>query len=238
MKKIIDYITKGSGFGILPLLAFSVVIAIIISIKMKDFSNSMIPAAQETANRILPVKIEHGRVITPDNINQTFKIKLSDRFPDVRIPFVVNTTVDTLNPVRLKEGIYLTRTAFYTVGKNQTKVMALSDSLDIPQGDYTDFFKDVANYVIAFMFSFFVIIFFIGLLLACLFYTLTAWLLSAVMKRQTGFDFRMRLSSCGVIMIYTLSFLLTLSGSSLSGMVFFILVLAFQGLFIYHAPQK
>lgn len=238
MKKIIDYITSGKGFGILPLLAFSVIAAIVISIKMKDFSTSMIPAAQETANQILPIKIEHGRVITPDNINQTFKIKLSDKFPEVQLPFVVNTTVDTLNPTKLKEGLYLTRTAFYTVGKRQTKVMALSDSLDIPQGDYTDFFKDVANYVIAFMFSFFVIIFFIGLLLAALFYTLTAWILSAIMKRKAEFDFRMRLSSCGVILIYTLSFLLTLSGSSLGGMAFFILMLALQGVFIYHAPQK
>lgn len=238
MKKIIDYITKNSGFGILPLLAFSVIAAIVISIKMKDLSNSLIPAAQQTANQILPIKIEHGRVITPDNIHQTFKIKLSDQFPEVQIPFVIDTTVDTVDPTRLKEGIYLTRTAFYTVGKRETKVMALSDSLDIPQGDYTDFFKDVANYVIAFMFSFFVIIFFVGLLLACLFYTLTAWILSAIMKRQAEFDFRMRLSSCGVIMIYTLSFLLTLSGSSLSGMVFFILMLVFQGLFIYHRPLK
>lgn len=238
MKKITDYIINGKGFGILLLLAFSTVAAVILSIRLNSFSDSLIPEAQKIADRILPIKIEHGRVITPDDVKQTFKIKVSDNMPELQIPFTINTTVDTLNPTNLKEGIYLTKTAFYTVGKRQTKVMALSDSLDIPKGDYTEFFRDIATYITACMFIVFVIIFFIGFLITGLFYSLTAWLLSAFMQRKTEFDFRMRLSSCCVILVNSLSFILSLSGSSLSGTAFFLLVLALQGLFIFYAPKK
>ncbi|MDE7390327.1 MAG: hypothetical protein K2M82_05230, partial [Lachnospiraceae bacterium] len=136
MKKITDYIINGRGFGILPLLLFTLIVTIIFSIKLKNIGDSAVPYAQQVADQILPIKIEHGRVITPNDIKQTFKIKISEDMPEVQIPFVIDTTVDTLNPTKLKEGIYLTKTAFYTVGQRQTKVMALSDSLDIPQGDY------------------------------------------------------------------------------------------------------
>lgn len=238
MKNLTNYIINGRGFGIIPLLIFTLAVTIIFSIRLKNIGDSAIPYAQQVADQILPIKIEHGRVITPDDIKQTFKIKISEDMPEVQIPFMIDTTVDTLNPTKLKEGIYLTRTAFYTVGQRQTKVMALSDSLDIPQGDYTDFFKTMVNYAISFLFVGFIIIFFIGFLIVSLFYTLTAWILSAIMQRQTEFDFRMRLSSCSVIFIYTLSFLLTLNGSTLSGLLFFILILLLQGLFIYHAPKK
>lgn len=238
MQKLTNYIFNGRGLGFLWLFIFTFISAAVISIKLQKLSDSLIPSLQAAADQILPIKIEHGKIITPDNTFKTVHIKLSENFPEIQIPFVINTTIDTINPAQLPEGLYLTKTAFYTVSPKQTKITAFNDSLDIPQGDYTDIFRKFAFYIISFVFIFLIIAFFIGVTVLSLFYTLTALLLATLMQRQTNFDFRMRLSSSAVIFAYTLSLILSVFGSSVSGTILFLLILILQGMFIYNMPKK
>lgn len=233
MKKIINYIINGTGFGLRYLFTFSVIAALIFGFICKDLSKPLISYAQETADQLLPLKIENGKVVEPLNTIRKASLKFADGI-EFQYPITINTTVDSLNPASLPDGTYLTRTALYTVSGSQTKITSLQqDTLDLPQGDYTEFFKKTVNYGILIVSIIALLCFFLILFVLSTFYSLTAWIIAKFFKRRAEFDLRMRLSACAVILFYTLAYLVGFTGSSLSGSLIFVLIIVFQGVFIY-----
>ena len=192
MQKLVNYILNGKGFGLRWLFLFSVILSLILSVLIKYYGNEFVPSLQEAAQQILPIKVVDGKMVTPDGIDKTIQMKLSENLPEVSFPFYVRTTVDSLEVKNLQPGIYMTKTAVYTVNNDKVEVRELSGSFEIPQGDYTDTFKNIITYAAVFCGLIMVPFFFILFLLLALIFTLTALGLLKMFEKQAEFDFRMR----------------------------------------------
>lgn len=238
MKRIINYIINGDGFGVKYLLIYSFLAAALFSVYYKNFADTLIPYAQETADQLLPIKIVNGQVVEPLNTIKKGIFKISSD-PVIQYPIIINTTVDSLNPTALPDGTYLTRTTLYTVNGNQTKISSLQqETIDLPKADYSDSFRKFINYSILVIALIALPSFFLIFFILSLFYSLTAWIIAELMRRKPPFDLRMRLSACGIILLYTLAYLVNFTGSQLSGTLIFVLMLVFQSLFIYRGLPK
>lgn len=236
MKKIINYVINGQGVGARWLLLFTVITVLAATIYLRLAATSLIPYAQDVANQMLPIKISDGIVVEP---HDTFKsANIQSGSYSLALPLVIDTRVDTLNTANLKDGVYLTRTTLYTVNKNEVKILKLTNDLDIPQADYTDFFTSVLNWGAffgalfgwAFMFVFYFIL--------SLFYSWCAVAVAKVAGRQYDFDQRMRLSVLSLMAAYLLSWVLGHVGLSSGMLAFFLIVIIFEGLLISRLPAQ
>ena len=238
MNRLINYIINGQGWGLKLILIYSLILAMVGGFNIKRIGDNMIPSAQEIAYKILPIKIEQGRIINPSGFEGQFNLNLSSKLPDFKFPFVMNTNVDTLDVKNLKEGIYLTRSSLYTVTNGQVRVAELSDTLEIPQGDYTDFFQKVVNYTTLALIFVMSIILFAFWSIASLFYSIIAWAITKIFKRRSTFAIRMRLSVCGIILIHTICYIISSRGSVIDSQIVSILIMLFMGIFIYRGFQE
>ena len=238
MNKFIDYILNGKGLGLKLVLLYSLIFAIVGGFNLKRIGDSIIPNAQEIADKILPIKIEQGKIISPLGFEKSFNLNLSSKLPDFKLPFIMNTNVDALDIKTLKEGIYLTRSSLYTVTNGQVRMSGLADSLEIPQGDYTDFFQKTVNYTSVVFVFIMTILLFVFWSIASVFYSIIAWAISRIFKRQSTFAIRMRLSVCGIVLLHTICYLISIRGTIVDSQIISILIMLFQGIFIYRGLPK
>ena len=89
----------------------------------------------------------------PADTVKTYSIAFDDENNDVNsnINVVLDTKVDYFEPSKLKQGIYISRRALYSVTKRETKMYNFEESLYIPQGDYSDLFKTILNWSVLFV---------------------------------------------------------------------------------------
>ncbi len=238
MEKIINYIAKGQGLGIKYLLLFALIVTIIFSINIKLIGEDiMVPKAQEIANQFLPVKIENGEIVEPINIVKKHTIIVGEGESAQSFDILMDTTTYNLDPTELKDGIYITRSAVYTVNDGEARVHKLEDSLDLPSGDYTELFTSFLNWGI-FIFGIFA---FLGLALfyfiAVIFYATCSYLISLIMRKKYNYDLRMRLSTLAFIVTYIVFSILELFGFG-SNLIFFLAVLALQSLVMKDIPTQ
>lgn len=238
MKKIVDYVLNGKGIGFKWLLCFSVIVSIFFGFLIKNMGNRMVPSIQEAAEQILPVKIEEGRIVTPDGLDKQLKIRVSEDLPEFQIPFSIRTDVDTLEEKDLQPGIYLTRTALYNVVDGKIEVREIKGSLEIPQGDYSDFLKTTMTYIALASATLSVFVYFVSFAVLALFCSVTAHILLKIFKKQADFSFRMRLSTCAIILMFFLKYLAQFSGTIVNFSFVLILIILFQALFIYRGVEK
>ena len=111
------------------------------------------------------------------------------------------------------------------------EIRELEDSFYLPQGDYTEVFKSLLNWVVVSFAVFGYVILFAFYLLAVMFYACCSYAVSALMKKKFEFDLRMRLSVLAFVATYAVFSLLGLFGFS-SRIIFFIAVMALQGLIL------
>ena len=238
MKKIVDYILSGKGIGFKWLLCFSVIVSIFFGLIIKNVGNSLVPSIQEVADQILPVKVEDGHIVTPDGIDKQLKLQVSENLPEFQIPFSIRTDVDALEEKDLQPGIYLTRTALYNVVNGEMEVKEIRGSFEIPKGDYSDLLKTTMTYVALISVAFSVLVCFVSFTILALFCSVTAHILLKIFKKQADFSFRMRLSTCAIILMYFLKYLAELSGTSVGLSFVLVLIILFQALFIYRGVDK
>ena len=153
MERIFNYIARGKGWGIKWLLLFTLVVTVVYAAGIRSVGNrTLVPAAQEVADRFLPIRVEEGIVVEPTDTVKNYTLVLGDEndADAETIEFVMNTGVDSLNTEELDNGLYLTRKAIYTVVGGKTEIRKLESSFYLPQGDYTDVFNSILNQTIIF----------------------------------------------------------------------------------------
>ncbi len=240
MEKIINYISHGKGSGIKFLLLLSLVLAIFYAVDFKYFGDTLLsPAMQKAADVFLPLKIENGEVTEPKDTFKTYDLVVGQEgdAEAKNINLVMDTSTDYLETAGLKQGLYLTKRAFYTVTDNQIRVYNLENSSYFPQGDYTDMFKHYISWVSFFVGLFGFAVLFVFYLIAVLFYAYCAYGIAAIFRKKYTFDLRMRLSSLAFIATSIVFIILDWFGFS-NGWFFLLAVLALQTLVIKDLPEQ
>lgn len=231
MNKILNYIQNGRGLGIKIILILTLIISTYVSVAVKTGGTDLIPYAQQIADQMLPIKVENGVIVDPVDTIRTATLGDSG----FTLPFVIDTTTDTLDTSKLKQGVCLSRTTLYTVNNNEVRIKKLQGSFELPQQDYTDFFNSVLNWIAVISFVLVMIFGFLSYFITCLIYALCAILVAKLTKNTYSFDQRMRLSViCFVaaeIIFIPLSFM-----AINSKLLFFIVVIALQGFFLSRLP--
>lgn len=238
MGKIINYIAKGQGLGIKYLLLFAFIITIIFSINIKSVGDeTFVPMLQGIADEFLPIKVENGEIVEPLNVVKKHTVTVGEDESSESFDIIMDTTTYNLDPTELKRGIYITRSAVYTVNDGETRVHKLEDSMEFPSGDYTELFTSVLNWGL----FFFGIFAFLGLALfyfiAVIFYATCSYLISLIMRKKYGFDLRMRLSTLAFITTYVVFSIIEIFGYS-SSLIFFLAILALQSLVMKDIPSQ
>lgn len=235
MSKILNYISAGKGIGALLLLAFSFVVTVIFAVYIRVMGTDLIPIAQDIADQILPIRVENGRVVEPADTYKTARLHLEDG-SSYKLPIVIDTRKDTLNTSNLRQGIYLSRTAIYSVNRNQTKIIRLEGSFDLPQADYSNVFRSALNWVSVFTAIFGAAFMFMFYFILTLFYAGCSVLLTSLAAKKMDFDQRMRLASVSLVGIYVILLPLRLLGLGTSAFVLFFAMIILEGVLIRKLP--
>ncbi len=235
MEKLINYIKQGKGIGLKYLLLFALFYAIVLTIAFKRAGDEvLVPAAQKVADEFLPIKIENGVIVEPENMYKTYTLQITGdkNGNEETYEIIMNTEVETINPTDLKkEGIYITKNAIYFSANNQLKVYPFENSAYFPVGDYKDAFTYVLNWTLFVLLVFFFIGLSIVYWLGVVFYALLSYVISAIFKKQFDFSLRMRMSTLAFI---TTGLVFTFLGWFGYGnrIVFMIAILALEAVFI------
>lgn len=233
MEKIFNYIANNKGMALKPLLVFSLVLGVLLTIVVRIFAADLIPYAQNAADQILPIRVENGIVVEPAKTYKKIYLK------DLNINFVIDTQSTQLDLQDLKPGIYLTKTTLYTVGtRHETRILPLSGDIDLPQGDYRDVFRSMVNWTAVLVLVFGSAFIFFGWFILSLFYAACSYIISAMMSRKYDFDLRVRLSVLTLITIFVASKILLLIGINISGLMFFVAVMLLQAAMMRRIPSN
>ncbi len=235
MQKIFNYITKGQGLGVKYILLASVIISFIFSIFIRINGADLVPYANDIMNQMLPLKIENGVVVEPQNTIRVAQLKSGD--VAIPLPIIMDTTIDTLDTSKAEKGFYLTRTAFYVINDNEVRMHTLNEDVDLVQDDYTDEIKSILTWTAISMFFIGILFIFVSYFIAALFYALCAQILGLILRKKYNFDVRMRMSVICFLAVYILYFLLSLAGLESGKLIFFITTLLLQSAIIYKLPM-
>lgn len=235
MKKILNYIASAQGLGIRYLLLFSLILSVILGLFIRFGGTDYIPYAQQIADQMLPLKIENGKITDP--VNTVRQAHLDIEGEEIKLPFVINTTVDKLNPSRLSDGIYITRTAIYSINKNQIRINELEGNFDLPRTDYTEAFTSLLTWTAVICAMFGAAFIFLFLFALSIFYATCAYFLAAAMKKKFSFDLRMRSSVISLLTVYVVLYGLAFIGISSGKMAFFLAVMILEYLLLKNVPS-
>ena len=240
MKKVINYIKFGRGIGARWLALYALIGAIVFGILCKSLGDMATPALQNVADQLLPIKVENGVIVEPQNVIKTVKFEIKDV---EQFPVVLDTTVDNINTVNIPDGIYISKKAVYFVDRDKTTVKSFSGSVELLKSDYTGLFKKMSIYggLIMGVFAF-IILFAVYLFLAA-FYAIFAVMLAKFYDVFFNYSAAMRLSSLAYIATSLLMFILNWCGISTPTWLYFVavvtlLILAFRLLYPQETPTK
>ena len=234
MQKMFNYIIKGQGLGVKYILLASFIISLVFSIFIRVKGNDLVPYANDIINQMLPLKIENGVVVEPQNTIRVAHLQSGN--VAIPLPIVMDTTIDTLDTSKAEKGFYLTRTAFYVINDNEVRMHTLDEDVDLVQDDYTDDIKSVLTGTAVTLFFIGILFIFITYFIATIFYALCAQILELFFGKKYTFDTRMRLSVVCFLTVYILYFLLSLCGLESGKLIFFITTLILQSIVIYKLP--
>ncbi|MDY2829759.1 MAG: DUF1189 family protein [Alphaproteobacteria bacterium] len=241
MKKLSNYIFNGKGFGVLALFILALIVGGVFGLALKEIGDAFVPVAQDAADKILPIKIEDGKVVSPENLNKTVSVELAvmndESGEQETLDITINTTEDELKLDSLKTGLYLSKTKFYTVSDSQVKIIPLEGSFDIEKGDYTEIFKSFVTYGSVIGGLFYWILAFVFLLLFALVLAVVAAGIAKILRRQAAFDVRMRLSVCALIGVYLVDWILGFMNWEMSFAVMCAALVLVQGFVLYRHKQ-
>lgn len=205
MNKILNYIKFGKGCGLKFLLLYSLVLSIILAVQIKGLGDNFVPEMQNAAEQLLPIKIENGAIVEPNNEIKSVNLN----FNGIIFPLVLDTTVDTIDPIGLKPGIYVARKALYSVSDKDTRVIDFQENMDLPFGNYISLFKKVVWAVALFAALIGWMVPFVGYALCAVLYAFCGQLVAKCKKLPINFATAMRLAC--VAYIATLLLVLFLS---------------------------
>lgn len=236
MKKILNYIVSGKGWGFRFILAIAFILSVIFSFSVYELSKAAIPQAQALADEIFPLRVENGVIVEPLNMLKTIPL-LSEEKDGISLDITIDTSIDEFDIANLEQGLYISKTALYSVNGKEVKIKKLEGSYYFPKDDYIPSLKKATNWTMAILFPLMLIVISLMLLVVAMFYTIFAAIISAIFKKDFDFAFKMRLSSIAFSTTYVLFFFLGLVGIS-SKVLFFVAVLALQTIIIKEVPSQ
>ena len=234
MQKIFNYIIKGQGLGIKYILLASFIISLIFSLFIRINGADLVPYANDIINQMLPLKIENGVVVDPQNTIRVAHLKSGN--VAIPLPIVLDTTIDTLDTTKAEKGLYLTRTAFYVINDNEVRMHTLDEDVDLIQDDYTNDIKSVLTWTAVSIFFIGILLTFIAYFILAVFYALCAQLLELIFRKKYSFDTRMRMSVLSFLAVYVFYFILSWCGLESGKLIFFITMIILQSAIIYKLP--
>ena len=235
MINVANYIKFGRGIGARWLLLYALVVAIILGISVKMLGNYAAPHLQSVADQLLPIKIENGVIVEPENVVKAVKLDIDELN---EFPIILDTTIDTVDTLGLRDGIYIAKKAVYIVSREQTKIYAFKDSMYLPKGDYIDLFKTVSVYV-AWVFGLFALVgLFVLYLALTAFYAIFAVVLSKACKIFLDYPAAMRMTSLVYIATSVLMAVLRISGIGTPLWLYFVAVIALQTIILKCMSKK
>ena len=196
MKKIINYIAGGQGLGIKFTALLALLLSIVFGATVKVMGSDAVPYAQQIADQMLPIKVVNGQIVEPADTYKVVHLRFNEDSDPYPIPLVLDTTSDVLDINMLDPGIYVTRSNIYFAKEHEVRTYKLAnDNFELPRSDYTGFFRSVLNWTAVFVFVFAFAAMFLLYFVLCLFYSVCAVPLAAILGKKTDFDSRMRLST-------------------------------------------
>lgn len=235
MKKILNYVANAQGLGIRYLLLFSLILSVFLGLFIRFAGTDYIPYAQNLADQMLPVKVENGKIVDPVNTVRQAHLNISGE--EIKLPFILNTTVDKLNPSRLSDGIYITRTAVYSINKNQIRINELEGNFELPRADYTEAFTSLLGWTAVICAVFGAAFIFLFLFILSIFYATCAYFLAAAMKKKFSFDLRMRSSVISLLTVYVVLYGLASIGITSGKPAFFLAVMILEYFLLKNVPS-
>ncbi|MBQ7660304.1 MAG: DUF1189 family protein [Alphaproteobacteria bacterium] len=228
MNKIANYVLRGRGIGALWLFVFALLFSFLAAYRLNGVLPQTVPYIQRFADDVLPVKIENGQVVEPQNTLKSLKYTVSGE------PFVVeiDTTKEVLGEEAHEAGFYLTKSYFYTVSNQEIRRRALSEDLDLPKQDYTPLLYKAVDWTVASIAVLGPIVMFFYFLIGVVFYAFFCSLACALNKTELPFKAKMRLNTVLFIGLYLVLMFAAGFGLNLSMFAFFCMMLILQIIFV------
>ena len=224
MNKMLSYIKNGRGIGALWLLAFALLFSFWSAYHFNKFLPTAIPYIQQTADELLPIKIEKSQVVEPQNTIKSYTYTVANE------PFVItiDTTKDVLEEGDHPTGLYLTKSYFYAVNDKEIRRQKLAENLELPKQDYRPMMKKVINWTVSTLAILGPLVMFVYCLIGVLFYAFCSGLACVLNKTELSFKAKMRLNSLLFIAVYFIFTLIAYLGLNLSTLAFFCVMIALQ----------
>lgn len=228
MNKMKNYVLHGKGIGALWLFVFALLLSFWLTYRLNGVLPQTVPYIQRFADDVLPIKIENGQVVEPQNTLKSLKYTVSGE------PFVVeiDTTKDVLGEEAHKAGFYLTKSYFYTVSNQEIRRRALSEDLDLPKQDYTPLLYKAVDWTVASVALLGPILTFFYFLIGVLFYAFCCSLACTLNKTELSFKAKMRFNTVLFIGLYAILTIAGGFGLNLSTFAFFCMMLVLQIIFV------
>ncbi|MBR1648591.1 MAG: DUF1189 family protein [Alphaproteobacteria bacterium] len=192
MNKFFNYVRCGQGYGIKFIALFTLIWAVAVYALIAFYIKSTaLPDIRKAADELLPIRIEDGRITSPLNTIKYMPI----RFVKSEIPLVLDTTVDEINTSDLQSGIYISRTAVYTVTGKDIRISPFEGSVELTANDYKQGLeKNIFLGALAVLFCL-ALIFFAFTLVFTAIYALFAVMMAKIVARDLDYKSASRLSS-------------------------------------------
>ena len=144
MKKMMNYLKNSNATGALLLLIFAALVAFHSAYSLNKILPKGVPYVQQFADEILPIKIENGKLVEPQNTVKVYK----HEFAGQPFSIVVDTTRDMLEEQQMENGIYLTRSYLYGINGKEIRRQTLTGNVNLPKQDYTPVMKMLINWLV------------------------------------------------------------------------------------------
>ncbi len=205
MKKILNFIQNGKGWGLKYLFCFALLFVGGFGLfVLPNFKFQTMNVLNAIVNSVSVIEIQDGDVVQPLNTKQTVYYQNS--------PILyIDTTVEDLNTSDLENGIYLSRENLYIVSStNQQKmvnVTELEGNLTISQKTLPELSEKMNYMMYGVIIPMIVLSSFVFLIVKIFILTLISYILTFISNQKLSFAGRMRLNAViflSLVLIYVL----------------------------------
>ncbi len=202
MKKLSQYIKSGKGRG-LKLVFFT---TLLLSLLMGAFT--YYTGVQFFKHKLITQFVDSiPTFVIKDGQIQNNKLKWASYIPMTHIPVVIDTTLDTLS-VPVTDGLYITRSAMFSVADHGTRIdraALLDNQLITPMYIYSVLRRFVFSFAVG-IFIFFFIVSWLAYLLAVALTALFSWMVRAKLATHRAWRVAAVTWTVGLLLSMILSF--------------------------------
>ena len=130
MENLIKYIKQGKGYGLVFILASSIIATTMIMIKAKPIFNEMSPKLTLIAEDFLPITVKNKQIIEPLDTYKRIDVNLGNTNSDKDVfPIVLDTKTTTSDLSKEKLGLFIMKNVTYVISPNDIKKIYYEDGI-------------------------------------------------------------------------------------------------------------